>query len=217
MIDIDIKLRHIQLTADEVNLATGANARNALLPEFLQRLAMKPTYTGYGAISVHESVVKAMVTKYSEQVVYQPLNEIRHWFAYSSGAFIEPGYPPLFYSRGKGKKVSPNKSAVAGIGEGVAGFIAQRLYRCRKLARPNHDYPDIVMVGSGKTILVEAKSTISQGGSNLKATLEQEITRIVTYLNACSGLDKRPVEGLLIGTEIVSEDKYNVYLNEVKI
>jgi len=217
MIDIHIHFRQIQLNKDEVSLATGANARSALLPEFLQRLAMKPSYSAFQTISVHESVIKAMITKYSEQVVYQPLHEIRHWFAYASGAFIEPGYPPLFYSRGKGKKVSPNKSAVAGIGEGVAGFVAQRLYKCRKLARPNHDYPDIVMVGGGKTFLVEAKSTISQGGTAIMATLEQEITRVVTYLNACSGLDKRPVEGLLVGTEIVSQDKYDVYLNEVNI
>ena len=217
MIDVHINFRKIKLTDDEVNLATGANARNALLPEFLERLSTKPSYQNYRTMSVHKSVIMRMVTKYSEQIVYQPLNEIRHWFAYASGAFIEPGYPPLFYSRVKNKKVSPNKSAVAGIGEGVAGFVAQRLYRCRKLARPNHDYPDIVMTDGGKTYIVEAKSTIAQGGTSLRVTLEQEVARFVTYMNACRGLDRRPIEGLLVGTKIVSEYRYDVYLNEVQI
>ncbi|MBD1999235.1 hypothetical protein H6G00_21905 [Leptolyngbya sp. FACHB-541] len=94
-----------------------------------------------------------MISKYSEQLVYRPLEEMQYWFAYSSGAFLEPGYPPLFYSRTEHKVITPNKSAVAGIGEGIAGFLAQRLYQCRKLARPNHDYPDIVMEGNGKTYL----------------------------------------------------------------
>lgn len=217
MIDIKINFRKIDLNQEEVNLATGANARNALLSEFLGRLSMKAKYSSYCNINADESAIKKMVTKYSEQIVYQPLQEIKHWFAYSSGAFIEPGYPPLFYSRGKNKRVSPNKSAVAGIGEGVAGFVAQRLYKCRKIARPNHDYPDIVMTANGKIYLVEAKSTIVQTNGSLIETLEQEVSRIATYLNACSGLDRRPVTGLLVGTNIASEHSYDVYLNEVSI
>lgn len=103
-----------------------------------------------------------MIEKYSEQLVYKPLEEVRYWFAYSSGAFITPGYPALFYSRTKDNKVSPNKSAVASIGEGVTGFLAQKLYKCRKLARPNHDFPDIVMEDNNytKTHLFESKATI---------------------------------------------------------
>ena len=41
----------------------------------------------YGETLIHEiaePTMKLMVTKYSEQLVFQPVNEIRHWFTYES-------------------------------------------------------------------------------------------------------------------------------------
>ena len=139
MINLEVKTRVITLSKEEQCLATGANTRDALREKFSSILDTKPPFTPAAILSLDESVLKRMMSKYSEQLVYQPLNEIRFWFAYSSGLFVEPGYPPLYYAKKRNKSVSPNKSAVAAVGEGVAGFIAQRFYRCRKLARPNHD------------------------------------------------------------------------------
>ena len=159
MITLEIQRRSLRFSKEEQNLATGSNTRDVLRGRFQKALAVKPAYTGAPTLSIDESVLKRMISKYSEQLIYQPLNEIRFWFEYSSGVFLEPGYPPLFYAKNKGKSVSPNKTAVAAVGEGVAGLLAQRLYQCRKLARPNHDYPDIVMDTGRKTYLVESKAS----------------------------------------------------------
>jgi hypothetical protein len=128
---------------------------------------------------------------------------------------LEPGYPPLFYSRDRNRTVSPNKSAVAAIGEGIAGFIAQRLYRCTKLARPNHDYPDIVMEGEQKTFLVEAKATLQSQDDRIEEVVEAELPRLASLTSSAGQLDVRPVVGLLIGTALVSEVHYYCYMVEL--
>ncbi len=217
MILIDIDKRDIHLTREEQSLATGSAAREALRPKFLAKMANKPPYQNLGKLHVHEAVIIRMITKYSEQMIYQPLSEMRYWFAYSSGAFIEPGYPPLFYSRQRNKTVSPNKSAVAGIGEGVAGLITQRLYKGKKLARPNHDFPDIVIEAGGKTYLVESKATLSSEPEDIKRTIADELPKMAAYVSSCSQRDTRPVVGLLVGTTIISETNYQCYLIEVTV
>lgn len=215
-IHISIENRNILLSSLEEGLATGAYAREALYPEFLRLLSLKPPYRPAGLININEVTLRMMIGKYSEQMVFQPLTEIRHWFAYSGGAYIEPGYPPLFYSRTRYKTVSPNKSAVAGIGEGIAGFLSQRLYRCRKLARPNHDYPDIVMESGGTTYLVESKATLSDP-ANVRTEIEGELPRMAAFIASCARMDTRPVIGLCIGTAIMSEIDYHCFVVEVRL
>lgn len=218
MILIDVRVRQIQLSSEEQSLATAASAREALRLEFLSQIATsKPAYQPRCQLQVDELVLKRMIVKYSEQLIYRPLEEVRYWFAYSSGAFLEPGYPPLFYSRADHKAVSPNKSAVAGIGEGVSGLIAQRLYRCRKLARPNHDYPDIVMEGNQRTYLVESKATLASGSSEIESVIEQELVRFASYVSSCSQLDSRIVVGLLVGTALISETRYSTCITEITV
>lgn len=215
---IDIEEKNIHLLPEEEFLATAANSREKLRFQFQAQIASKkPIHSYLGSFEIHEDTLKRMIVKYSEQLVYRPLEEIQYWFAYSSGAFIEPGYPPLFYSRAENKTVSPNKSAVAAIGEGMAGFIAQRIYGCRKLARPNHDYPDIVMEGSGKTYLVESKATLSSSASNIKQIVEDELIRMAAYTSACAKLDTKPVVGMLVGTVLESETHYQCYVVKVTV
>ena len=156
MITIDVETRQVAFSKQEQNLANGATSRKKLETEFQKSFSRKTPVISHHTLQVSDSILKVMIRKYSEQLVFQPLKEMQFWFSYTSGAFIEPGYPPLYYSSTKGKKVSPNKSAVAGIGEGVAGLIAQRFYKARKLARPNHDFPDIVMKSGRLIYLVES-------------------------------------------------------------
>ena len=216
MIRIHITKKDIRLDKDELSLAAGSSARAVLRDEFLRRMNLKPVrYNPITTLTIPEAVLKRMIGKFSEQVIYQPLNEIRFWFTYSSGAYIEPGYPPLFYFR-KGKNFSPNKTAVAGIGEGVAGLISQRIYRCRKLSRPNHDYPDIVMDGNGKTYLVESKATLNSRES-IQTVINDELPTMATLLSSCVGLDTRPIVSLLIGTFIANEKEYESYIVELSI
>jgi hypothetical protein len=215
MITIEIHRRSLRLSKFEQNLATGAYTREALRDEFLQLISRKSQYGNTLNIQVHETVLERMMVKYSEQLVYQPLNEIRYWYAYSSGAFIEPGYPPLFYIRKKNKSLSPNKSAVAAIGEGVAGLLAQRLYKCRKLARPNHDFPDAVMESDGTTYLLEAKATLDSYDSGILNIIEADLPRMVAFTASCTELDNRPVLGLFVGANVISESFFKCFITEV--
>ena len=211
MISLTIKRRRISLSIHEQGLATAALARSAMAPGFQEAIASKTVETHQNLI-LTESTLERMIVKYSEQLVFQPLQEIRYWFTYSSGAFLEPGYLPLYYSRDRSQTVSPNKSAVAAVGEGVAGFIAQRLYHCSKLARPNHDYPDIVMEAHNTTFLVEAKATLSSQDTHIETVIDDELPRLAALTASARLLDSRPVRGLLIGTAVVSEAEYSCYL-----
>ncbi|HEY9697119.1 MAG TPA: hypothetical protein V6D10_07650 [Trichocoleus sp.] len=217
MIQLNIERRHIQLSPLEQSLAKAAASRHALRLQLQTQIAHQlSAYRSVTSLSIHPDTLKCMVTKYSEQLVFRPLVEIQQWFNYQSGIFLEPGYPPLFYSRTEHRCVSPNKSAVAAIGEGVAGLLAQRLYHCRKLARPNHDYPDIVLQGNGQTYLVEAKATMASP-DEIQAVLDEELLRMAAYVAACSELDARPVVGILVGAALLSEQEYRCYVNEVSL
>lgn len=216
MISIEIRKKTITLSQHEQGLATAANARAAMAPQFQNAIVSRTSEVAF-SLTISEATLERMVVKYSEQLIFQPLAEIRYWFTYSSGAFLEPGYPPLFYSREKNRTVSPNKSAVAAIGEGVAGFIAQRVYHCTKLARPNHDYPDIVMEGQQQTYLVEAKATLQPIDEAIENVVDAELPRLASLTSSAGQLDVRSVVGLLVGTSIVSELNYRCYMIELQL
>ncbi|MEP0868827.1 hypothetical protein NDA01_03325 [Trichocoleus desertorum AS-A10] len=216
-IQITLEHRLLQLSQEEQSIAKIAATRHASRLRFKALLAnRRSTYTPVGSFQLRRDTLRRMVSKYSEQLVYRPLEEMQYWFTYSSGAFLEPGYPPLFYSRTEQRRMTANKSAVAGIGEGIAGFLAQRYYQCRKLARPNHDYPDIVMQGNGNTYLIEAKAT-TDSTLGIKQVLEDELVRMAGYISACAELDTRPVVGILVGTALMSETDYRCYITEVAL
>jgi len=166
--------------------------------------------------TIHESTLDRMVVKYSEQLVFQPRREIQHWFAYGSGAYLDPGYPPLFYFPNTESKLQPNKSVVAGIGEAIAGFLAQKYFRCQKLARPNNEFPDIVMESGNETFLVEAKATIKQTStvSKLITANRMEFIARTAISGGCD--DSRPLRGLLVATKIESDNLYCCECLEVK-
>jgi hypothetical protein len=214
MISLEITKRQVSLSRDQQGLATGAHAREALRPIFETAVAQQWT-TSSLSLTLKEGTLQRMIVKYSEQWVFQPLREIQRWFAYESGAYLDPGYPPLYYSRTGGMRPSPNKSAVAAIGEGVAGFVAQRLYQCRKLARPNHDYPDVVMEANNRTFLLEAKATTQADA--LDGIIAEELPRVASFTSSASQMDVRPVAALLIATELVSESQYRCVLAEVHL
>jgi hypothetical protein len=214
MISLEIQRRKILLPTHLRGLITGENERRVLRVKLNRRLLPQLTYPESFPMPISEPTLKHMVTKYSEQLVFQPVNELRHWFTYESGAYIEPGYPPLYYGRQRNKTLSPNKSAVAAVGEAVAGFLAQRLYQCRKLARPNHDRPDIVMEAGGKTFLVEAKATLTTEQA-IREKIDGEIPAMARLVISAQLLDRRPVIGLLVGTLPRSETEYYVCVTEV--
>lgn len=217
MITVHLERRAIQLSPLEQSLAKAAASRHALRLQLQSQLAAQlPAYCPVPSLTLHDGTLLTMIHKFSEQIIYQPLEEIRAWFNYSGGLFLEPGYPPLFYARSKQQEISPNKSAIAGVGEGVAGFLAQRLYHCRKLARPIHDYPDAILEGNSKTYLIESKATTGTI-SEMKRTIDDELLRMAAYVSACAELDTRPIVGLLIGTALISEAEYQCCVSEVSL
>ena len=216
-ITIHLERRQVQFSSTEQALAKAVASRQAMRFQLQAQLAKRHlSYSAISPLHIQEDTLRRMVVKFSEQLVYSPLEEMHSWFAYSSGAFLQHGYPPLFYGKSETRSIVANKSAVAGIGEAIAGFLAQRLYQARKLARPVHDYPDIVMTGQGKTYLVEAKaSTVS--APEIRQVLDEELMRLAAYTSACAELDARPVTGLLIGIAIESETHYHCCITEVMV
>src|SRR4051794_34260065 len=116
MISLEIEKRQLSLSPEQQGLATGANARAALRPIFEAAIAQQWTMSRL-SLTLNEETLQRMVVKYSEQWVFQPLREIQRWFAYEGGAYLDPGYPPLYYAKTGGARPSPNKSAVSAIGE----------------------------------------------------------------------------------------------------
>lgn len=216
-IQLDLEHRQLSFLPAEQALAKAAASRNAMRFQFHAQLASKQaSYIPVQSLKVEENTLKRMIGKYSEQLVYQPMEELQNWFTYSSGAFLDPGYPSLYYSRSEQRQVCPNKSAIAGIGEGIAGLVMQQRYRCRQLCRPYHDYPDIVMEKNGKIYLVEAKAT-TLSVAEVQQVIDEELIRLVAYCSACAELDGRPVMGVLVGTALVSETVYHCSLTEVEM
>jgi hypothetical protein len=215
MIALEILKRKLSLSKEQQGLATGANTREALRPIFLDAIANQWTSVTRTPLSLNEVTLQRMIVKYSEQWVFQPLREIQRWFAYEAGAYLDPGYPPLYYTKAGGGRPSPNKSAVAAIGEGVAGFLAQRLYRCRKLARPNHDYPDAIMEANNHTFLLEAKATTQMEESEQIA--KDELPRLISFASSANQMDVRQVTAIMVATELISETEYRCQLVEVDL
>ena len=88
MINLQYSKRIVQLTGPEKGLATGAHTRNKLKREFMKLLASQPNYSNPVTMSVNDSTLIAMVRKYSEQFVFQPLDEIKHWMGFNGGLYL---------------------------------------------------------------------------------------------------------------------------------
>lgn len=214
MIQLDIQRRRLVIPSDMHGVIAGASERARLQRRLERSLSSQMAYTENFSLPISETALKKTITRYSEQRVFRPLNEIRYWFTYEAGAYIEPGYPPLFYSGGSSKDRSPNKSAIAAVGEGIAGFLVQRVYRCTTLARPNHEIPDIVMEDASRTYLVEAKATIGSV-DRIHRKVDQTISSMARIFVSALLLDVRPPVGIIVGTSIASETGYYVCITEM--
>lgn len=212
MVFIDIKRRTIKLTNTLANLAQMARDRPILITKFQNSVKGQFPFVDLSPQTLSKNTLKKMIQKYSEQIVFQPLNEVEYWFTYKSGAFIEPGYPPLFYHRVKNKPIVPNISAVASIGEAIAGFLSQRLYMCRKIARPILEFPDIIMGKEDIIYLVEAKASVEK---NFSVNYKDVFLRFISFVCLCGKIERRSVIGLLIKTNLLDENNYISYITEV--
>ncbi|MBL1176701.1 hypothetical protein [Pantanalinema sp. GBBB05] len=218
MIEIAIERRCLQLTDSLSALASLASSRSETKDQFLREMAGNITdYTPLSPLPIDSNTLRTMITQVSEQIVYRPLEELRHfYFTYARGAFLLPGYPRLYYMATNKQQLSPSKSAIAAIGEGVAAILTQRLYPgTLRLARPYHTYPDLVSTDQTFTLMTEAKATVDSV-QGIKQVIQAEVFRMAQHVSACTTLDVRPVVGLLIGTALLDETKYHAVITEVR-
>lgn len=218
LIEITIERRCLQLTDSLSALASLASSRSETKDQFLRELAGNISdYVSLSPLPIDSNTLRTMITQVSEQIVYRPLEELRHfYFTYARGAFLLPGYPRLYYMATNKQQLSPSKSAIAAIGEGVAAILTQRLYPgTLRLARPYHTYPDLVSTDQTSTLMTEAKATVDSV-QGIKQVIQAEVFRMAQHVSACTTLDVRPVVGLLIGTALLDETKYHAVITEVK-
>lgn len=225
MATITIKLERKVLNLSKNLSSVALSKRNIFQQQFED--AIKNKSTGWQPLSIipnsslqiNEFTLRRMIEKYSEQAVYRPIDDMRYFFSYARRAFTEIGYPPLFYQAVTDRRMTQNKSAISAIGEGIAGFISQKVYGCRKLARPCQDGVDIIMSADNTTYLVEAKGTALIDQYNwrdnyLEKAYLEELSREVL---SSHGIDIRSVRGLLIGVHLQNELHYNCSIIEINI
>ena len=211
--NINIYKRRIELTEELGHVASISNTRNKFNDVFKNdHLCNFPEYSKYKSYKINRHIINSSIERYSEQLIANPLNDLSYWHKFRSGRFILPGYPNLYYIKGTGK-ISANKTAVAAIGEGLAGLITQWIYKCFPLARPNHDFPDIVMKNNKYICLVEAKAITDK--SKIISVLNDNLKELVSYTYNCDCFDENDVVGLLYGTSIIDEYNFDVYINEI--
>jgi len=212
-ISIDVRSRTIPLSKSLKSQVLSP--RSEMLERFKKdiSLAYHP-YSPHTIVDVDEVVIERMVAKFSERVIYRPLDDIRYWDWTRKGLNIEPGYPPFYYSSTK-DGLPVNATAVGGLGEGVAGLLAQRIYKARKVTRPYLDYPDAVMECGGVIYLVEAKATTVENDTGIRATAQKELVEMARLMVSCEVLNHRRVRGLVVGTRIVDPSNYRSYITEL--
>ncbi|OUC11910.1 MAG: hypothetical protein B0A82_24690 [Alkalinema sp. CACIAM 70d] len=218
-ITLSVYRSQVKLCRVGKSLAQTAASRKLMKDLFKTYLEQRASpYSLIQKVGLSSNMLKMMVRKYSEQLVYQPIEEIQFWFTYSNGVFLEPGYPPLYYNRKSSQqRIAPNTTAVGAIGEGIAGFLAQRLYQARKLARPTYDYPDIVMAAGSSIYLIEAKAT-TNSVDQMQQVIKNELGRLCVYVSGCTHLaPQTEVVGILMATALINSNTYSTYITEIQL
>lgn len=174
-------------------------------------------------LPVHPRALQRMIPKYSEQLTYKPLTEIEVWSAKSVAQSVDKGYLPYFYEPKITKNRTANSAAVFAVAEGVAGLIAQQIYRGAFLSRPYYDFPDAILYETdleGAMILVEAKGTSQRGSigrTHIKSEVKSTIKDLAKVLISCKTSNNDPLYGLIIGTHINTPSSYDCYITRLNI
>jgi hypothetical protein len=223
VIEISLEKRCLQIDRITGAIAQAAYSRSAMKLELMERLEqLSVPYKPLQSWSVHPNTIRALVRRYSEQAAFYPLEEIAQWIAYQRyGLFLLPGHQPLFYLRTEHKSISPNKSAIAAIGEACLGLTIQYLYNGRLLARPVSDYPDAVCECSqSNTIyLGEAKATAAHSVEEIKRVIDNELPRFIPFVLAANSLEnaQNKVLGILVGTTVLSSSQFHCAISEILV
>ncbi|MBD2074340.1 hypothetical protein H6F86_10670 [Phormidium sp. FACHB-592] len=233
-IEITLERRKIVLDGNTAALAKGATSRDFLRKQFEHAIALQPSlYTDAGLLQVQTASLNFLITRYSEQLVRNALQEVEFFLSRKRPFYSEPGYAPLYYfshqvshASSKASRHTINKSALAAVGEGTAALLLQQLLHARILSRPIHDYPDLVGLGAptgrqivnSKLYLTEVKATCMRSVGAMKQTLAEEVFRLAAYTAAAQDLEPSvSMVGLLIGIVVHRIDRFHALLTEVTL
>jgi hypothetical protein len=163
--------------------------------------------------SIDSTELKKMIEGYSEQLTPYAEEDMTEWFSYASGRMFDTDYPDLFYFADK--QYEANKSSVAAIGEGIAGYVMTTVFDYDTLARPIGFCPDILMENKdGKIAFVEAKASISSKGMKGLGNIIKDTAIEVLGLIATAQYTSPKYVGFVIGTKI-SNRQFDVSVLEL--
>jgi hypothetical protein len=193
--NINISHATFEITHDRL-VKTLPHGINQLKEEYNDEVELKPLTNS----SIDSVKLKEMIEGYSEQLTPYAEEDLIEWFSYTSGRMFKTNYPDLFYF--SDKPYEANKSSVAAIGEGIAGYLMTNIFGYGTLARPIGNIPDILMEKDGKIAFVEAKASISYKGKKGLETIIKNTAIELLELIAKAQYNSPKYVGFVIGTTI---------------
>jgi hypothetical protein len=138
--DYDININHAVFPITyETLVKTTPQGVNLLKDEYDRKIR----WDFIKKVVLNSKELDASINKFSEQLIFYAENELINWFSYTKGRIISTKFPDLYYLIDKNYEI--NISAVAAIGEGIAGHILEEVFGYNTLARPLKYMPDIIM------------------------------------------------------------------------
>jgi hypothetical protein len=180
----------------------------------LKQVLNRLTYSPATPISFTSVTLRSRIKKFSEQFVADAEAELAAYFSMKTGRALDVAYPDLLYFA-DGTEYMFNKSVAAAIGEGLAGFLVQRLYGFRPQARPLRLSPDIIMVRGGRVAFVEAKAALATGRSSITKVVNEAAVEVMRFLYTAPYLKTATYCGFIVGTEILEADRFRCRILEM--
>jgi hypothetical protein len=194
---------------DVTDMHRGMLIHRAGIDELKQELSGVP-YTWFNSISFTSVTLRSRIERFSEQYVANAEAELAAYVKFRNGRALEVMYPDLLYFS-EGPDYLFNKSVAAAIGEGMAGFLVQRLFGFIPQARPLGLSPDIIMQRNDEIAFVEAKATLATSRSSLPKIVNDAAVDLMHFLTTAPYLKEAEYSGFVVGTEIeIPEDNSNV-------
>jgi hypothetical protein len=165
-------------------------------------------------LNFHSVTLRQIVKRFSAQFIGDVELELTQYFDQRGGGSFNSSYPDLLYFSSSGGPTL-SSSVIAGVGEGMAGYLVQYLDGYAPEARPLGYAPDIIMVKQTplRVALVEAKGTArTNPGDGILAVLRKAALEMIEMLAKAPYLKSAKYTGYIIGTEIVREDDFRCYV-----
>ena len=154
------------------------------------------------------------IQKFSEQFVADAETELDTYFNFSTGRALDVAYPDLLYFGSGSTEYYFNKSVAAAIGEGMAGYLVQKVFGFIPKSRPLGLSPDIIMESkpTDQIAFVEAKAALKNPRSTILGEVRKAAVELLHFLATAPYLKQAKYQGYIVGTEIVTQREFNCYI-----